>query len=138
MSLAQPEWYKKLSQELGPAPAAPPRQKKRTAKRKRPNAEPEELKQSEPAVSESESEEQSEEQSEESDSSYYSDSDVGDIEVQQLTREQLWSTHLLLTMSTRTTTVLALQTSTRDSATLWAETQPISKKICSKCKPTRL
>lgn len=95
MSLAQPEWYKKLSQELGPAPAAPPRQKKRTAKRKRPNAEPEEHKQSEPAVSESESEEQSEEQSEESDSSYYSDSDVGDIEVQQLTREQLWSTQLL-------------------------------------------
>ena len=32
MSLAQPEWYKKLSQELGPAPAATPRQKKRTAK----------------------------------------------------------------------------------------------------------
>ena len=95
MSLAPSDWYKKLSEDLGPAPAAPPsRQKKRAAKRKRSEVRPDhEESQQQPEPS-SESESGSVIESEEpSDTSDFSDSDIG--EVQQLTREQVWSTQLL-------------------------------------------
>jgi hypothetical protein len=95
MSLAPSDWYKKLSEDLGPAPAAPPsRQKKRAAKRKRSEVRPDhEESQQQPEPS-SESESGSDIESEEpSDTSDFSDSDIG--EVQQLTREQVWSTQLL-------------------------------------------